>query len=52
MNIYHITYSAGPRIACLFFRGCNMSCLACLLKKEIFDCHSGSSQEFQEDVQS
>jgi pyruvate-formate lyase-activating enzyme len=39
MNIYHITYSPQPKIACLHFWGCNLSCRACLCHKEIYDCH-------------
>jgi pyruvate formate lyase activating enzyme len=39
MNIYHITYSPSAKIAHLHFWGCNLSCRACLLLKEIHDCH-------------
>ena len=39
MNIYHITYSPVPKVVCLHFWGCNLNCRACLLKKEIYDCH-------------
>ena len=39
MNIYHITYSPSPKVVCLHFWGCNLNCRACLLKKEIYDCH-------------
>lgn len=39
MNIYHITYSPEPKVLCLHFWGCNLSCRACLCCKEIWDCH-------------
>jgi pyruvate formate lyase activating enzyme len=39
MNIYHITYGPEPKIVQLHFWGCNLSCRACLLKREIYDCH-------------
>lgn len=39
MNIYHITYSPEPRAVYLHFWGCNLSCRACLCRKEIYDCH-------------
>ncbi|NSW83131.1 MAG: radical SAM protein [Syntrophothermus sp.] len=38
-NVYHVTYSPDFQIACLYFWGCNLRCRACLLKKEIYDCH-------------
>lgn len=39
MNIYHITHSPGAGIVHLHFWGCNLSCRACLLKKELYDLH-------------
>ena len=45
MNVYHITYSPGPKIVCLYFWGCNLKCRACLLKKEIYDCHLKETKE-------
>lgn len=39
MKIYHITHSPGAGTAHLHFWGCNLSCRACLLKKELYDCH-------------
>ena len=39
MNIYHITYAPTVKTAHLHFWGCNLSCRACLLLKEIYDCH-------------
>lgn len=39
MNIYHITYSPRVGIVHLHFWGCNLDCRACLLKKELYDCH-------------
>jgi pyruvate formate lyase activating enzyme len=39
MNIYHITQSRRVGIAHLHFWGCNLNCRACLLKKELYDCH-------------
>jgi pyruvate-formate lyase-activating enzyme len=39
MNIYHITHAPTAKIAHLHFWGCNLSCRACLLKKELYDCH-------------
>ena len=39
MNIHHITYSPQVGIVHLHFWGCNLNCLACLLKKELYDCH-------------
>lgn len=39
MNIHHITHSPQAGIAHLHFWGCNLDCRACLLKKELFDCH-------------
>lgn len=51
MNIYHITYSPTPKIVCLHFWGCNLSCRACLCHKEIYDCHLEETKEviFQSD---
>lgn len=39
MNVYHITHSPQVGIAHLHFWGCNLNCRACLLLKEIYDCH-------------
>lgn len=39
MNIYHITYAPLVKTIHLHFWGCNLSCRACLLLKEIYDCH-------------
>lgn len=39
MNVYHITYSPDAKVVHLHFWGCNLSCRACLLKREIYDCH-------------
>lgn len=39
MNVYHITYGPDTKIVDLHFWGCNLSCRACLLKREIYDCH-------------
>ncbi len=39
MNVYHITYSPRVGIVHLHFWGCNLNCRACLLKKELYDCH-------------
>lgn len=39
MNIYHITYAPTVKTVHLYFWGCNLSCRACLLLKEIHDCH-------------
>jgi len=39
MNIYHITFSPRVVIVHLHFWGCNLDCRACLLKKELYDCH-------------
>lgn len=39
MNVYHITYGPGMKTAQLHFWGCNLNCRACLLKREIYDCH-------------
>jgi pyruvate formate lyase activating enzyme len=39
MNVYHITYGPDTKIVQLHFWGCNLSCRACLLKREIYDCH-------------
>lgn len=39
MNIYHITYAPTVKTVHLHFWGCNLSCRACLLLKEIHDCH-------------
>jgi len=39
MNVYHITYGPETKIVQLHFWGCNLDCRACLLKREIYDCH-------------
>jgi pyruvate formate lyase activating enzyme len=39
MNVYHITYGPDTGIVQLHFWGCNLNCRACLLKREIYDCH-------------
>jgi pyruvate formate lyase activating enzyme len=39
VNVYHITYGPETKIVDLHFWGCNLSCRACLLKREIYDCH-------------
>jgi pyruvate formate lyase activating enzyme len=39
MNVYHITHSPRAGIVHLHFWGCNLNCRACLLKKELYDCH-------------
>ncbi len=39
MKVYHITISPQARIAYLYFWGCNLKCRACMLKKEVYDCH-------------
>jgi len=39
MNIYHITYAPAVETVHLHFWGCNLSCRACVLRKEIYDCH-------------
>lgn len=39
MNIYHITYGPAEKIVQLHFWGCNLNCRACLLKRDIYDCH-------------
>ena len=45
MNIYHITHSPQVGIAHLHFWGCDLNCRACLLKKEIYDCHLAETKE-------
>jgi len=39
VNVYHITYGPETKIVDLHFWGCNLNCRACLLKREIYDCH-------------
>lgn len=39
MNVYHITYGPNTGIVQLHFWGCNLACKACLLRREIYDCH-------------
>lgn len=36
-NIYHITYAKEPKLAVLFFWGCNFSCRGCYRKKNIYN---------------
>jgi pyruvate formate lyase activating enzyme len=45
VNVYHITYSPTAKVACLHFWGCNLSCKACLLKREIYDCHLAETKD-------
>ena len=45
MNIYHITYAPMVKTVHLHFWGCNLSCRACLLKKETNDCHLVETRE-------
>lgn len=45
MNIYHITHSQRVGIAHLHFWGCNLDCRACLLKKELYDCHLAETKD-------
>lgn len=39
MHVYHITHSPQVGVVHLHFWGCNLRCRACLLKKEMYDCH-------------
>jgi len=39
VNGYHITYAPKVETVHLHFWGCNLRCRACLLKREIYDCH-------------
>jgi pyruvate formate lyase activating enzyme len=39
VNVYHITYAPAVGTVHLHFWGCNLNCRACLLKKEMYDCH-------------
>ncbi|MFQ6122052.1 MAG: radical SAM protein [Dehalococcoidales bacterium] len=45
MNIYHITYAPTVKTIHLHFWGCNLNCQACLLKKEIYDCHLAETRD-------
>ena len=45
MNIYHITYAPIVRTINLHFWGCNLKCRACLLKKELHDCHLAETRD-------
>lgn len=45
MNIYHITYAPMVKTVHLHFWGCNLNCRACLLKKEIYDCHLAETRD-------
>jgi pyruvate formate lyase activating enzyme len=45
MNIYHITHSPRVGSAHLHFWGCNLNCRACLLKKELYDCHLAETKD-------
>jgi pyruvate formate lyase activating enzyme len=39
MNVYHITYSPAAGIVHLYFWGCNLSCRACIRRKEPYNYH-------------
>jgi pyruvate formate lyase activating enzyme len=39
VRIYHITHAPADKSVYLHFWGCKLGCRACLLKKEIYDCH-------------
>ena len=45
MNIYHIAYAPTAKTIHLHFWGCNLNCRACLLKKELYDCHLVETRE-------
>jgi pyruvate formate lyase activating enzyme len=45
MNVYHITYGPATKTVHLHFWGCNLECRACLLKREIYDCHLTETKE-------
>ena len=45
MNVYHITYAPKVGTVHLHFWGCNLNCRACLLKKEIYDCHLAETRD-------
>lgn len=45
MNVYHISYSPDTKIVDLHFWGCNLACRACLLKREIYDCHLDETRD-------
>jgi pyruvate formate lyase activating enzyme len=45
MNIHHITHGQQAGIAHLHFWGCNLDCRACLLKKELYDCHLAETKD-------
>lgn len=45
MNVYHITYAPMVKTVHLHFWGCNLICRACLLKKEIYDCHLAETRD-------
>lgn len=52
MNVYHITYGPATKIVQLHFWGCNLSCRACLLKREIYDCHLAETKDRMRQKQS
>lgn len=45
MNIYHIAHAPQTGTVHLHFWGCNLSCRACLLHKELYDCHLAETKE-------
>jgi pyruvate formate lyase activating enzyme len=45
VNVYHITYGPTTKIVQLHFWGCNLNCRACLLKREIYDCHLAETKD-------
>ena len=45
MNVYHITYAPMVGTVHLHFWGCNLSCRACLLRKEMYDCHLAETRD-------
>jgi pyruvate formate lyase activating enzyme len=45
VKVYHIAHSPQAGVAHLHFWGCNLNCRACLLKKELYDCHLAETKE-------
>ncbi|MCX7912793.1 MAG: radical SAM protein, partial [Dehalococcoidales bacterium] len=45
MDIYHITYAPEAGSVQLHFWGCNINCRACLLRREIYDCHLAETKD-------
>ena len=45
MNVHHIAYAPAAGTVHLHFWGCNLNCRACLLKKEIYDCHMAETRD-------